>query len=398
MQKILKFSFFHDSRFKQAIDGEHYSTGTLTRRLFETRYLRFAESLTVVSRVEQARAGETESLAVAEHPAVRFIPVNFNNPLSLFLGRHRKTITEAVADSDFIVIRLPSLIGLSAALEAKKQNKPYMIELVGCVFDSMWNYGSKTYRIAAGGLYAATRRAVLNAPHVIYVTEFFLQSRYPTRGEEISCSNVSLQEISKDALQRRESKILQGSSEDDLILGSIGNVGLAYKGHEYVIRSLPRLVSRGLRVKYQIVGGGDQARLRQIADELGVQNNVEFLGTLDHASVFEWLDSVDVYAQPSLTEGLPRALVEAMSRGCACIGTQTGGIPELLEADDIVTTKAIGELSARVVEYVEDRDLRLRAAERNMQKSRAYLEETLELRRNQFIASALSSYRHLTDP
>ena len=42
------------------------------------------------------------------------------------------------------------------------------------------------------------------------------------------------------------------------------------------------------------------------------------------------MDQVDIYIQPSLTEGLPRGLLEAMSRGCPAIASRVGGIPELL--------------------------------------------------------------------
>src|SRR5699024_6751625 len=110
----------------------------------------------------------------------------------------------------------------------------------------------------------------------------------------------------------------------------------------------PYLVSQGITVEYQAVGGGSPTRLKHLARELGIEDRVKFLGPLDHDAVFSWLETVDIYAQLSRTEGLPRALVEAMSRGCACIGTEVGGIPELLEATDLVPTKDSRRFSKKV--------------------------------------------------
>src|SRR5690606_42058407 len=96
-------------------------------------------------------------------------------------------------------------------------------------------------------------------------------------------------------------------------------------------RALARLRQIGLDgFRYEIVGGGDQSYLRKIARKYGVADPVDFLGRITRKEVFQWLDKIDLYIQPSKTEGLPRALIEAMSRGLPCLGTRVGGIPELL--------------------------------------------------------------------
>lgn len=70
--------------------------------------------------------------------------------------------------------------------------------------------------------------------------------------------------------------------------------------------------------------------------ENGVADRVVFKGQMKHQQVLEWIDSLDIYIQPSMQEGLPRALIEAMSRACPAIGSSTGGIPELLPSDAIL--------------------------------------------------------------
>ena len=81
----------------------------------------------------------------------------------------------------------------------------------------------------------------------------------------------------------------------------------------------------------------------------GVENQVFFDGTLPGGQpVYDWLDDLDLYLIPSLQEGLPRALVEAMSRGCPAIGAKTGGIPELLGKDCIYGRKNYKKLAKKI--------------------------------------------------
>src|SRR5699024_4986762 len=98
--------------------------------------------------------------------------------------------------------------------------------------------------------------------------------------------------------------------------------------------------------EYQLVGSGDQSYLRSIAKKYNVVDQVKFLGPLPHNKIFDWLESIDIYTQPSRQEGLPRALIESFSRGLPAFGARTGGIPELLEDDFIFsnTRKNIDEI------------------------------------------------------
>lgn len=63
---------------------------------------------------------------------------------------------------------------------------------------------------------------------------------------------------------------------------------------------------------------------------LRVAEQVVFAGSLPHDAVFSWLDGLDLYIQPSTVEAMPRALIEAMSRGLPCLASEVGAMPELL--------------------------------------------------------------------
>ena len=120
-------------------------------------------------------------------------------------------------------------------------------------------------------------------------------------------------------------------NEKTLIIGTVGKIDLKYKGHATVIKAIKKMKAKGYDVQYQIVGPGDKSHLKNCAITNNVVDNVVFTGPMGHDQIFEWLETIDIYIQPSLTEGMPRALIEAMSKGCPCVASNAGGMPELLD-------------------------------------------------------------------
>ena len=100
-----------------------------------------------------------------------------------------------------------------------------------------------------------------------------------------------------------------------------------------MIKALAALKKQGIRMEYELAGSGDPSRLRTLAQRLGVEDQVHLLGSVPHDKIFAWLETIDLYLQPSKQEGLPRAVVEAMSCACPVAGARTGGIPELVDEE-----------------------------------------------------------------
>ena len=102
------------------------------------------------------------------------------------------------------------------------------------------------------------------------------------------------------------------------------------------------------------------------------------------SSVFKWLDRIDVYLQPSFGEGLPRALIEAMSRGCPAIASSVAGNLELLESECLHRPGDVQGLSNRILRAATDRIWRIHHAKRNWQEACNYSSDILVPRRNEF--------------
>jgi glycosyltransferase involved in cell wall biosynthesis len=268
-----------------------------------------------------------------------------------------------------------------AVKECEKLGKSYMLELVGCPWDGYWNHSIKG-KIIAPFIKHTTARNVYKAPFVVYVTNEFLQNRYPTKGKSVNCSNVFITEYDGSLLERSLNRIRKS---EKLILGTAAGVNVRFKGQQYVIKAIGELKKQGVdNIEYQLVGAGDQTYLKTVAENNGIADKVKFLGSLPHEKVFQWLDTINIYVQPSRQEGLPRSVIEAMSRGLPCFGAKTGGIPELLEPEYIFsnTNNNIKEISLILKGYTKDR-MEAQAI-RNFQEAKQYLYENIEARRRPF--------------
>ena len=286
-----------------------------------------------------------------------------------------QVIINKVKSSDFIIMRLPSLISIFLFKLVKKFKKKYLCEIMGCAWDALWNHGFSG-KLIAPYAFLKMKRIVKNANYATYVTQNFLQNRYPCKSETIGVSNVNIEKVYDS------NRYLNGINPKSLTLITAAAVDVRYKGQEYVIKGLKELNRHGINIIYYLAGGGNQDYLKNIAQKEGVSNQIIFLGSLPHDELIEKLKDIDIYIQPSLQEGLPRSVIEAMSCGCVCLGSTTAGIPELLNSEQIFkrrSVKAIVDCIERNVNY----DFNAISRE-NIKKAREYLTEELNKIRYDF--------------
>ncbi|WP_303839869.1 glycosyltransferase family 4 protein [Selenomonas ruminantium] len=298
-------------------------------------------------------------------------------------------INKAVDDCDKVFIRYQGAFVHFACKRARKYQKPYLIEIGGVQWDAFWNHSLKGKMIAAPLEYWC-KKDIYQADYVHYVTENYLQKRYPTKGKYIGLSNVVLHERNDVIIADRYKRIDQHGKQ--IIIGTAAAINVKYKGQKYVIEALRLLKQRGYKnFVYQLAGMGDSERLKKCAVEAKVENQVQFLGKLSHDDIFKWLDSIDVYIQPSLQEGLPRAMIEAMSRALPCIGAKTAGIPELIDNKYIYEHNNMPEKIADLLLRITVRDEMIEQATNNFNNSKRYMYNEILDKRNRFYAEFFKS-------
>lgn len=112
-----------------------------------------------------------------------------------------------------------------------------------------------------------------------------------------------------------------------LHLCAIGNL-YARKGYPYLLRALAA-IGTDSDIQLDVFGSGPELHaLESLSTQLGLQDSVRFRGHHDDAA--SELDAYDAFCLPSLVEGLPIALIEAMGVGLPVIAAAVGGVPEVI--------------------------------------------------------------------
>ncbi len=146
------------------------------------------------------------------------------------------------------------------------------------------------------------------------------------------------------------------------------------KGHIYLFNALAILIKRNVFCRLILAGFGFlEAELRALTTTLGIGGCVEFVGHLEHAELLNRYssNSVDIVILPSIEldfgvhEGIPVALMEAMSYGIPVISTTTGGILELLhdEAGILVPPRDSQALADAIESLIQNQELRQQIGE-----------------------------------
>lgn len=330
--------FAHDHLFYQAADGALFARGGQFSAASWAGYLQHCAQLRVVARsIALSPLEDRSRLSPSTHDGVSFVAV----PSLAGLGKRlrcaaeaRRILQDALRSADFLIARLPSQTGLLAIEMAQRLGKPWAVECVGCAWDAHTHHTALRAKLYAPIARQQMRAAVLNAPLVNYVTQHFLQQRYPTRGIAVACSDVEIEIGAVDeVLDARKQRIQSLTEPRPLRFGLMGSFGHRNKGIDVALQALHVAQRQLPAFELHVLGPGDPSAAMQLASRLGLGDAFKPCAALPRgAAVQAWLDEIDVYLQPSRYEAMPRALIEAMARACPALASDTGGITELLPA------------------------------------------------------------------
>ncbi|WP_038291113.1 glycosyltransferase [Zooshikella ganghwensis] len=199
---------------------------------------------------------------------------------------------------------------------------------------------------------------------------------------------VDLEYIESSMLEKNVARQEVGISESDIIIGTIGRL-VKVKGHEYLIKSFAKVLQENSKIKLLIVGGGGlESSLRSLVEELGISEKVLFAGEIFNA--YKLLKAFDLFVLPSLEEGMPLVLFEALIAKVPIISTNVGGIPEVLNADvaKLIPPRDIDSLTDKMKEIL---DLSVCERENIINNSYHYVKE------NHSIQKYREQYRNIID-
>ena len=152
-----------------------------------------------------------------------------------------------------------------------------------------------------------------------------------------------------------------GIPSDGLVIGTLGRL-TAIKAQNILVEAFAQVNAKVDDAWLLLVGDGEEREaLLTLARRLDVEDRLVFAGW--HREIYPMLEAMDIFALPSLNEGMGKALVEAMYAGLPCVATRVGGIPELIGDEEVgllVEPSSPQELAAALCRLASDGEWRSR--------------------------------------
>jgi glycosyltransferase involved in cell wall biosynthesis len=176
-------------------------------------------------------------------------------------------------------------------------------------------------------------------------------------------------------LDKREARALTGLNDAGPIIIYVGALRTV-KGVEFLLKAMKTIAEADPTVTLLLVGDGvEREKLEGLVRNLGLEERVRFIGRVDNEDVSRYLSASDLFILPSLAEGFGIALLEAMASGLPIVATNVGDIPSFVENDVngfLVEPGRESEIAEKVLQLLQDRELRERMARDNLSNARLY--------------------------
>ncbi|MFP4416651.1 MAG: glycosyltransferase family 4 protein [Bacteroidota bacterium] len=362
------------------------SSTHLTYEKFWKRYLAVYKQVVIVGRLFDNSYCDASTLKPVEGPGVTFYPLPAYTGAKELLSQYSKisNLLKNLYSRDAVyILRVPCIVSILLSKILIKKKHPFAVEVVGDPYDSFAPQAIRTPLRPLIRLWAThmMRHICRKASASSYVTKNSLQNSYPCKPGCFTTyySSIDLPDyafLDKPKFYDKKGKVLI----------SIGTMSQLYKGHKTLIDAFLLCIKNGLDLRLIIVGDGKYKPffLEHIIKH-NLSDRIHLTGLLPSGKpIYDMLDTADLFVLPSYQEGLPRVMLEAMARGMPCIGSNVGGIPELLPKQYMVSPGNCESLAQKIIDIVNDPGRMSEMSKHNLSQVQEYRRHVLTNRRNLF--------------
>lgn len=358
----MKLLVIQEQHYTKLPNGEVW-VDRQSERKFWDRYLDVFEEIVVCARMKESDMIDSKALR-SDRDRVSFAGLpEFRGMAGLAKNYFeiQKRLKEVLKTVDCVIFRAPSPISMVSYETVRHSRKPFAVELMN---NPKTHYSSaamkKFYQpIVAAFIVNQTKRMCRSANGVAYVTQHVLQSLYPSAarlsGESPAYfeSSYSTINLSKEDYQKPD---WPSKRPNPIVLIHSGAMADYRKGQKVFIDALSILLNRGYNVHGILLGDGTKrCEFEDYAKENGISQYMKFVGwKAGYKEVQKELLKGHIFVFPSLGEGLPRSLIEAMASGLFCFGSNIDGVSELLSDDQLVNEFSGKAFADKIEPYLLD--------------------------------------------
>ena len=393
-----------EQRFQVCPDGSVWTPSCFDAE-FWRQYLDVFERVIVVARLRPVPEPSAKWIR-ADDQSIEFEPIPYYHGPEQFVRVFFKVqlaLQRSMKNRDALIFRVPSNPLNWVFKSLVRQGRPYGVEVVGDPYD-VFAPGAVRHPLRpffrwwyTSCMKAQCASACANA----YVTGKSLQKRYPPQRSVASRTSLGISPweraatrtvqvysnvgLASDAYASPLTTAALSSRKWDVVF--VGLLDQQYKGLDVLLHALRLCKERGSKANACIVGSGKfESKYRRQAAHLGLGKSVHFAGHVPGPlAVRQFLDQSRLFVLPSLAEGMPRALLEAMARGLPCIVSSVGGVPEVLSGEALVPTNDAQTLAKRIMVFLSSPHRLVEHSTRNRGKATEFAEDQMQWRRNLFL-------------
>lgn len=384
--KIKSLFFITEARFFQTPDGHIYSGEFSFSDILWERYTQQFSEVYVIARLFYVKDILKKENKVTK---VTILPIEaFESSINFLTLRNKiKNSISAYFDKyqpHAVIIRGAGSIGYLSSKYCISMKISYGIEVIGDPYD-VFAPGVIKHPLRAVLRCLFTyyqKKAVYYASSVIYVTQNKLQIRYAAHPKAFQtyASDVVINEVVTDLRKYNHDLIFK--------IISVGSLEQLYKGPDILLRAIKLLIDKNLNVSLTWLGDGKHLEeMIELAKNLNIINYVDFKGSVDAVTLVQNLDQSNVFVLASRTEGLPRAIVEAMARALPCIGSNVGGIPELVNKKLLIDVENSNYLAHKIEMLINNSEFYKEMSQHSVNTASEFSPSALDKRRNVFFKS-----------
>lgn len=347
---------------------------SLMDSLFWQKYLNVFNDLYVLVRMKEYDGEDLSRWILSSCEHVHFLKLpDYRGPKGYVkeffkIQKLMQTYIKDYPEISCAIIRSPSPLGYQFLKYWRRTKKPFGMEIVANYSDDYYYSIDFINSLLYKRLHLMTKKYAWNANGVAYVTKEVLQKVYPTRGIQLGCSDIALSKEHCYARLPIEKKL------DEYILLHVSTLQLDAKGHEEFFQVQRNLLEDGYPVRSVVVGGGRYLEhYRKRAKELGLEDKVRFTGHISNKTdLMKEYRTADMLLFPTLTEGLPRIVIEAMASSLPCVSSDIPSIRELLDAEWLCDPKDVSGFTRKMKMLMDNAELYNHVAKRNYTVSLEY--------------------------
>lgn len=377
----------------QTPDGKVWTNSVYGYNFFK-RYLDVFENVRLVTRMKEIEYEDLGNKVIVSGPGLEFYSLPFYHGPWQYAKNYfniKNALSYAIDGCDCAVLRIPDQLSFQLFKKIKKEGMPCAIEVVAHSWDL---YAPGTIKTVLRPFLRVfwdinQKKLCKNAEGVSYVTEKYIQKRYPANIKNKQSIRFETSYTSADLNENYYHKPRREytPSKEQYKIIHVSGINNSAKGHYELLYSVSKLITAEKHnITITFVGGGTKlTEYKNIATKLGLDQKVRFLGQItDSDKINSLLIESDLFVFPTLTEGLPRVVIEAMATGLPCIASSVGGIPELLSERALVKPKDICSLAARIHEFITNTEVLIEESERNYNRALDFSSSNVTMKRRAF--------------